>query len=147
MPLQKTDAPDPVVGIIQLANLLNRRLAPAISRYRITPQQWGVLSAIADESAPPTMAEVSRLLMVSKQNITGMITRLETLGLIRRAADPEDLRAVRIQLTRKGQQVVGSVTPIYRRWIDQALSDLSSGERKTLGRAVTRLITALSDEP
>ena len=141
----RADAADPLVGIIQLANLLNRRLAPVISRYRITPQQWGVLSAIAEESSPPTMADVSRLLMVSKQNITGMVTRLESLGLIRRAADPDDLRAVRIHLTRKGQQVVGSVTPVYKRWIEKALADLPPNERKTLSRAVARLLAALAE--
>ena len=146
MPARSGENGNTIVGIVQLANLVTRRLAPVISRYKITPQQWGVLSAILESEGPPTMAEVSRQLKVSKQNITGMISRLESLGLIKRAADPQDLRAVRIQLTRRGHQVGEAVAPVYRRWIDTALGELSGSERKTLAKAVDRLVVSLSDE-
>jgi hypothetical protein len=41
------DDRDLVAGVAQLANLLNRRLAPVLERAGITPQQWGVLTVIA----------------------------------------------------------------------------------------------------
>lgn len=146
MPPRSGENGNTIVGIVQLANLVTRRLAPVISKYKITPQQWGVLSAIIEADTPPTMAEISRQLRVSKQNITGMISRLESLGLIRRSPDPDDLRAVRIHLSRRGQQVGEAVTPLYRRWIDTALGELSGTERKTLAKAVDRLIQSLATE-
>jgi DNA-binding MarR family transcriptional regulator len=146
MASRNTQTADTIVGVIQLANLVTRRLAPLISRFKITPQQWGVLSAISEAEQPPTMAEISRQLRVSKQNITGMVSRLENLGLVKRAADPADLRALRIRLTRRGEQVAGSVAPVYRRWIESALSELSASERKTLARAVSSLAESLGSE-
>jgi DNA-binding MarR family transcriptional regulator len=143
---RSSETANTMVAIVQLANLVTRRLAPVLSRFRITPQQWGVLSVIVEAEELPTMAEISRQLMVSKQNITGMVTRLEALGLVKRAADPHDLRAVRIGLTRRGQQVADAVAPVYRRWIEAALGELSAGERKTLNKAVVRLLGDLAEQ-
>lgn len=140
----QADAETSVLGIIQLSNLFTRTLAPVLRRYRITPQQWSVLVAIAQFDSPPTMAEISRLLLVSKQNITGMITRLEALELIRRADDPEDLRASRIQLSRKGERIFGTVGPTYRKWLAQTFNGLSTGERRGLQKAINKLLEALS---
>ena len=37
---------DLVAGVVQLANLLTRRLVPVFERSGVTPQQWAVLSVI-----------------------------------------------------------------------------------------------------
>jgi len=37
---------DFVAGVIQLANLLTRRLAPVFEKARVTPQQWAILTAL-----------------------------------------------------------------------------------------------------
>ena len=95
---------DLVAGVIQLANLFIRRLGPIFERSRITPQQWAILSVLAGE-ASITQAGLARKLLVSKQNMTGMVLRLEQLGLAERSDDPNDLRSSRVQLTRRGRQV------------------------------------------
>ena len=86
---------DLVSGVIQLANLLNRRLAPVFEKAKVTPQQWAVLVALADENAPVTLVALARRLVVTKQNMTGMIARLEQLGVAERQGDPNDLRSSR----------------------------------------------------
>ncbi|HEX9493012.1 MAG TPA: MarR family transcriptional regulator, partial [Thermoanaerobaculia bacterium] len=67
---------DLVSGVIQLANLLTRRLGPIFERAKVTPQQWAILAILADSEAPMTLASIARAMMVSKQNMTGMIARL-----------------------------------------------------------------------
>ncbi|HYK03670.1 MAG TPA: MarR family transcriptional regulator, partial [Thermoanaerobaculia bacterium] len=94
---------DLVGSVIQLANLLTRRLGPVFERSKITPQQWSVLSALSAEDAPATLVALSRRLGVTKQNMTGMIARLEQLGVAERQGDPNDLRSSRVQLTRRGR--------------------------------------------
>ena len=94
---------DLVSGVIQLANLLTRRLAPIFERAKVTPQQWSILSMLAESEAPMTLAAIARKMMVSKQNMTGMMARLEQLGLAERHDDPKDLRSSRVQLTRRGR--------------------------------------------
>ena len=136
---------DLVTGVIQLANLLSRRLGPLFGKAKVTPQQWAVLSALAAEDAPTTLVALSRRLGVTKQNMTGMIARLEQLGLAERNDDPQDLRSSRVQLTRRGRTLVEKVRPSYEEWI-ASVGDgaLSERELQTLTRSVERLIEALS---
>src|SRR5260221_9617180 len=105
-----------VAGVIQLANLITRRLAPTFEKARITPQQWAIRLAIEEADEPMTLAGLARRMMVSKQNMTGMIARLEQLGLADRADDPHDLRSSRVQLTRRGRSVVEKFRPLYEQW-------------------------------
>ena len=135
---------DLVTGVIQLANLLNRRLAPVFEKAKVTPQQWAVLSALADETAPVTLVALARRLVVTKQNMTGMIARLEQLGVAERQGDPNDLRSSRVQLTRRGRSIVEKLRPAYDEWIRSLAGDeLSERDLQSLTKTVEKLITQL----
>jgi DNA-binding MarR family transcriptional regulator len=135
---------DLVNGVIQLANLFIRRLGPLFEKAKITPQQWTVLAALADEKDAITLVALSRRLMVTKQNMTGMIARLEQLGLADRSEDPNDLRSSRVTLTRRGRALVDRLRPAYDQWVS-ALSDgeLSDRELQALTRSLEKLIAQL----
>jgi len=135
---------DLVSGVIQLANLLNRRLAPLFEKSKVTPQQWAVLSALSDAEAPETLVMLARRLAVTKQNMTGMIARLEQLGMLEKQDDPTDLRSSRIVLTRRGRNLVERLRPSYREWLASiGGEDVSEKEIQTLTRTVERLIARL----
>ena len=135
---------DLVTGVIQLANLLTRRLAPVFEKAKITPQQWSVVSAISDESMPVTLVVLARRLSVTKQNMTGMIARLEQLGLAERQGDPRDLRSSRVTLTRRGRALVEKLRPAYAAWLRElATGDVSERDVQSLMRTVERLIAKL----
>lgn len=135
---------DLVTGVMQLANLLSRRLAPVFEKAKITPQQWAVLSALADEDAPVTLVALSRRLAVTKQNMTGMIARLEQLGVAERQGDPNDLRSSRVSLTRRGKTLVDKVRPAYEEWVRTlGDGDVSEREMQSVTRVVERLIGQL----
>ena len=135
---------DLVTGIIQLANLMTRRLAPIFEKARITPQQWAILAALAESDGPMTLAGLARRMMVSKQNMTGMIARLEQLGLADRSGDPNDLRSSRVQLTRRGKGVVERFRPAYEQWLGALGGDVSERELNAAAKLVDRLIEQLS---
>ena len=135
---------DLVTGVIQLANLFIRRLGPLFEKEKITPQQWAVLSALAEEDGAVTLVALARRLMVTKQNMTGMIARLEQLGLADRSEDPNDLRSSRVTLTRRGRTLVDKLRPSYDEWV-RALADgdLSERDVQALSRITDRLIARL----
>jgi DNA-binding MarR family transcriptional regulator len=133
---------DLVAGLIQLANLLTRRLAPLFEKARITPQQWAILSALADDQSQ-TLAGLARRLNVSKQNMTGMIARLEQLGLVEREGDPNDLRSSRVDLTRRGRSLAEKLRPAYEEWVARLAGDRDAAQ---LMRTVDRLIDQLSQQ-
>lgn len=134
---------DLVSGVIQLANLLNRRLGPIFERAKVTPQQWSILSMLAESDVPMTLAAIARKMMVSKQNMTGMMARLEQLGLAERHDDPKDLRSSRVQLTRRGRALVDKFRPAYQEWRERLGHDLPEREIAALTRTVDRLIAEL----
>jgi DNA-binding MarR family transcriptional regulator len=134
---------DLVAGIIQLGNLLTRRLAPVFEKANVTPQQWAVLATIGE--APANLAAVARKLAVSKQNMTGMIARLEQQGLVERSENPEDLRASRLELTRRARTLLEKVAPLYDEWQKTLGRDLPERDLVTLTRAVNRLIEQLEE--
>jgi DNA-binding MarR family transcriptional regulator len=133
---------DLVAGVIQLANLLTRRLGPIFEKAHVTPQQWGIL-IVLDAEAPMTLAGLARRLLVSKQNMTGMVARLEQLALAERSDDPHDLRSSRLQLTRRGRALVEKFRPAYETWRSHLGRDLPERDLTTLTRTVDRLIAEL----
>ena len=134
---------DLIVGVIQLANLLTRRLAPIFEKATVTPQQWAIVSALADAAEPLSLAALARKMLVSKQNMTGMVSRLEQLGLAERHDDPNDLRSSRVLLTRRGRAVVEKFRPVYHQWRERLGEGVSDREIAALTRTVDRLIAEL----
>ena len=134
---------DLVAGVIQLANMLTRNLAPVFEKANVTPQQWAVLSVIDAEGTPMSLASVARKLAVSKQNMTGMISRLEQLGMIERSDDPHDLRSARVELTRRGRGLVEKLAPAYEQWLKALGTDIGDRDLNIVARTVNRLIAQL----
>jgi DNA-binding MarR family transcriptional regulator len=135
---------DLVAGVIQLANLLTRRLAPVFEKARVTPQQWAILSALERASEPMTLAALARTMLVSKQNMTGMMVRLEQLGFAERTDDPKDLRSSRVALTRRGHATIEKLRPAYEQWRAALVSDLPERDLAAATRTIERLIKNLS---
>jgi DNA-binding MarR family transcriptional regulator len=134
---------DLVAGVVQLSNLLTRRLGPLFEKAKITPQQWAVLSLLAASEEAMSLAAIARGMLVSKQNMTGMISRLEQLGLAERGDDPNDLRSARVQLTRRGRTLVEKLRPAYDEWHERLAAQIGEREVQALTRTVDRLIADL----
>jgi len=134
---------DLVTGVIQLANLLTRRLGPVFEKAKITPQQWAVLSALSGESMPVTLVALARRLAVTKQNMTGMVARLEQLGVAERQGDPNDLRSSRVSLTRRGRALVEKLRPAYDDWVRALASEVPERDLQTFARTIEKLIAQL----
>jgi len=137
---------DLVAGVIQLSNLLMRHMAPVFERAGVTPQQWAIVTALAVAEQPLTLAGLARVMLVSKQNMTGMVARLEQLGLVERQGDPQDLRSSRLMLTRRGRSTVEKLRPAYEEWRRELGGEIPERELAAVTRTVDRLIERLQRE-
>ena len=133
---------DLIVGVIQLGNLFARRLAPMFEKTNLTPQQWTILNVVA-ASGPMTLAALARKMIVSKQNMTGMVGRLRKAGYLERNDDPTDLRSARVVLTRRGRAVVEKLMPAYEAWYAELIEGLAGVEITEL--TIAALIARLED--
>lgn len=141
------DAAASVVAIQQLGNAITRSLALVLAPHEITPQQWSLLTVVRDSDAPPSLASIARKMLVSKQNITGMIARMEQIGVIRRSGNPEDQRASRIELTKHGAALLETIDPLLARWSETFFGGLAPGDRKLFRKSVQALLDRATSEP
>ena len=86
------------------------------------------MAALARHDDGMTMTELSRELMVSNGNVTGIIDRLVTEKLVARKALAEDRRTFIVRLTPKGASQFDEMAKIHEQWIDEMLGDLGDAE-------------------
>ena len=98
---------------------LRRRLE---RKFGVSLPKFDVLAALARKPSGMTMTEVSRFLMVSNGNVTGLIGRLVADGLVVRVADAEDRRATFVRLTQKGLRRFTAMAAAHARWLEEMLA-------------------------
>jgi DNA-binding MarR family transcriptional regulator len=98
------------------------------TEFASTLPRFDVMSALHRHDHGIKMSELSRLLMVSNGNVTGIVERLAEEGQLIREADPEDRRAARVKLTRKAIKEFERQAQQHQQWIDECLSGISADE-------------------
>jgi len=101
-------------------------------RFRMTLPQFDVLAALARAGTGMTMTDLSRQLMVSNGNVTGIIERLAAEGLVTRRTPAADRRSVRVSLTRRGAGTFAEMAAVHERWVDELLSEFTRTDTEAL---------------
>jgi DNA-binding MarR family transcriptional regulator len=96
--------------------------------FSVTLPQFDVLSELERAGDPLTMSQLSKELMVSNGNVTGVIDRLEKTGFARRVRAEHDRRVQYIELTAKGKKEFNKMACQHERWLADLLSELSLAE-------------------
>lgn len=102
--------------LYQCANMLHKTGSRAIEQYGLTTQQWAVLGALSRPEVADGMSvgDLARYLMVSRQNLSGLVARMERDGHVTGAPDGRDRRSRLITMTPTGRKV----------WLEQALPQI-----------------------
>ncbi len=115
--------------LYQCANMMHKTGTRAVQDEGITTQQWAVLGALSRHEAAEgiSMGDLARYLMVSRQNLAGLVTRMERDGHVQVIADQRDRRSRLVVLTESGRHVwVDKAQPKIRAYYQQAMSDFST---------------------
>ena len=106
--------------LFQLGNTLQRQ---AVKELGISTVQWAVLGALSRNQAEHGMsfADLSDYLLVSRQNLDGVLKRLERDGNVVRFIDVNDRRARLIKLTPKGHRFWHGLQPRIYEFYRQAM--------------------------
>ena len=107
------------------------RLIESVARERLKAQfnatlpRFDVMAALYRKPDGMLMSEISRFLMVSNGNVTGIVDRLVSDGLVARAQRNGDRRTSFISLTRKGRTLFADMAAAHESWVDELLGGLS----------------------
>jgi DNA-binding MarR family transcriptional regulator len=127
-------------------NLLMRECRRSVERWGLTLPQFDVLAELGRAPGEGfTFIELSRLLLVTSGNLTGIVDRLEAEGLLERRQDERDRRLVRIVLTRKGRRLVDGMLPFHARDIQSMLAFMPADRLQALNELLGRLRDGLRD--
>ena len=94
-------------------------------KFDMTLPRFELLSALDRVADGLTMGELSRWLMVSKGNVTGIAERLSEDGFIVREPTPTDRRSFVVTLTEKGRKAYKEMELEYEQLLEKLFDDLS----------------------
>lgn len=134
--------------LYQASNLLHKVGTRYVADFSATTQQWAVMGALArpfDRGRGMTVKDLIEFLMVTRQNITPLLDRLEERGWVERVKDSEDGRSRRVRLTPQGTSTWQDMQVPIDAFYADALDAFTSEERLQLYRLLDKLKGRMSE--
>jgi homoprotocatechuate degradation regulator HpaR len=123
--------------LLQARESVMAHTRPSLREHGLSDQQWRVLRVLG-EHGTVEIGKVAREAFILGPSLTGVLTRMERDGLIRRERDATDQRRIVVQATAKGLRLVESLSHVIEAhygWME-----------KSLGKSKLTLLYALLDE-
>lgn len=124
---------------------LRQRWAAALAGFDLSVSEYVVLDLCT--RGPAKASEVARAIGVTPAGATDVIDRLERRHLVRRVADPDDRRAVRVLLTPLGGRSYRETKTAVRTMLHALGEAMTDTERRALTVGLTALVRALPRGP
>jgi DNA-binding MarR family transcriptional regulator len=126
------------VRLLKAHGLLLREVRRRVPEDLTLPQ-FDILAQLYRCEAGMTPGELTRELLVTAGNVTGIVERVVRLGLAERRPVPEDRRTVRIHLTPRGRQLMQRAIPKHRRDIESMVARVPASDLRRLRGLLGRL--------
>jgi len=124
----RRDAPGPrypaLIQLLRTAEVLWNSSRVLFGQWGLSPSQFNILNVLTDQPEGLSQTELSRLLIMHRSNVTGLVDRLEERGLVQRREDTEDRRAYRVVLSAEGRKLIGEILPYYYGAAEEVWGDL-----------------------
>ena len=114
---------------------LSRRLRAQRAVDTVTDSQLAVLAALL-YGGLRTLGELAESERITAPSMNRTVNCLEEAGYVTRTPDAEDRRRVLIELTDNGRRLMEETQRRRDAWLEDALGELSEGERTALMAAV-----------
>jgi DNA-binding MarR family transcriptional regulator len=108
-------------------------------QFGTTLPRFDLMAQLEREPEGMLMKELSRRMMVTGGNVTGITDQLVTEGLVERNDVEGDRRAYRVCLTARGRKAFAAMARAHEQWIVDAFASLNAAERATLAKLLGRL--------
>src|SRR3989304_4243609 len=119
--------------------LLERRF----SHLGVSASQARVLAVLHFSKDPIKPSLVATLLFQETQSITGILHRIEARGWVRRLPDPNDRRAVGLELTDKGREITNEIVKISNELYDDMFGNVITATEKKTVETILKKVRAL----
>lgn len=141
-PEQKTI--DAWAQLLRSQKILLEQAELALKQAKLPPLAWYdiLLELHRKKETGLRQFEIGERILLRKHNLSRLLDRLETQGLIIRRACAEDGRGNIVIITEPGSNLLKKMWPVYARVIQQAFSDkLKNSEIKMLSRLLNKVLS------
>jgi DNA-binding MarR family transcriptional regulator len=107
-------------------------------RFDVTLPRFDVMAQLDKAPGGMTLSDLSKRMMVSNGNLTGLVERLVTSGHLDRRTSDTDRRAQVIRLTKLGRSEFRTMAAEHEGWIADLFADLSRNEQDELMRLLAK---------
>jgi DNA-binding MarR family transcriptional regulator len=114
---------------------LRRRLRTG---FDTTLPRFDLLAQLHRAGGALTLGAISRRMMVSNGNVTGIAARLVADGLVERRASEADRRAQELRLTARGRREFARWSAAHEEWVAEIFAGLTPEDRAALFRLLAR---------
>ena len=97
-------------------------------QFGVTLPRFDLMAQLDRSPQGMTLGELSRRMMVTNGNVTGLTERLVTEGVVSRRRAANDRRAHLVRLTEKGRRQFRKMAKAHERWIAGLFAGLSKRE-------------------
>lgn len=132
------------IRLISNSNIIEKEIRNLFrSEFKVTLPRFDLMAALYREPGGLTMGELSKKMLVSNGNVTGIVERLQKEGLVKRWVLPTDRRIYSVGLTPKGRTDFKVMADRHKQWIGEIYRDLEEGELTQLIKMMDRMRMAL----
>jgi DNA-binding MarR family transcriptional regulator len=131
--------------LLSCTNLVEAQIRSRLrAQFATTLPRFDLLAQLERHPDGLKMSELSRRLMVSGGNVTGLTDQLESEGLVARSDDPEDRRAYTVKLTAAGRTRFARMAAVHEQWAIELFAGLNASEKTQIHRLLAKLKLHLS---
>lgn len=115
--------------LLSCTNLITSEVRQRLrAEFGLTLPQFDLMAQLYRQTEGLRLSELSRRMMVSNGNLTGLVDRLLADGLVARETDSSDRRAFVVRLTEQGAEAFANVARVHERWIRQMFAGLDEDQ-------------------
>ncbi|AZV39828.1 MarR family transcriptional regulator [Komagataeibacter xylinus] len=131
--------------MLSCTHLIERCVRKLLRRkFDTTLPRFDVLAQLDASNGMLSMGDLSKRLMVTTGNVTGLIDLMEQEELVERLPHPSDRRITLVQITARGEQLCAAALPAHQEWIQTFLQDLTEEELRQLYGLLSKAKVAIS---
>jgi DNA-binding MarR family transcriptional regulator len=121
------------IRLLRAARIVEGELRERLKReFDSTLPRFDVMSALYRERDGMLMSDLSRYLLVSNGNVTGIVDRLVSEGFVVRSNREGDRRTSIVRLTDSGIERFAAMAEAHRGWVEEMLHGVSEDDAREL---------------
>jgi DNA-binding MarR family transcriptional regulator len=121
------------IRLLRASRIIEGELRERLStEFDTTLPRFDVMAALYRTPEGMLMSDLSRFLLVSNGNVTGIVDRLVAEGHVLRGQRNGDRRTSIVRLTKTGRDFFKTMAAEHERWVGELLADVSKSDARQL---------------